>query len=261
VPFGGAIGVVGRDREAVPVTQKRLPRVLVLDGESVTVRVRESRRARSLRVRLGPHLPLEAIVPRRVGNAELDRFLHDRRDWIGRKLAEAKAAADRANLLGLDRPDVVWLELTPIPVAFADARSAHLRHGRLVVAPGPQAPGALERWYRREARGRIGRVVAREAARLGVQPGTLAIRDPRTRWGSCSSRGTIGFSWRLVIAPLEVLEYVVVHELCHLRELNHGKGFWRLLEEARPGWRNEAGWLREHGLELSGYRVALTASS
>ena len=140
-------------------------------------------------------------MPRRVGDAELDRFLDDRRDWIARKLAETRAAAARANLLGLDRPDVVWLGLTPIPVAFADARSARLHHGRLVVAPGPQAPGAIERWYRREARERIGRVVAREAARLGVRPGTLAIRDPKTRWGSCSSRGTIGFSWRLVIAP------------------------------------------------------------
>ena len=243
------------------VTQERLPRLLVLDGETVTVSVRESRRARSLRVRLGPGLPLEAIVPRRVGDAELDRFLHDRREWIARKLEETRAAVARANRLGLDRPDVVWLGLTPIPVAFADATSARLRHGRLVVGPGPRAHGAIERWYRREARERISRVVAREAARLGVQPGMLAIRDPKTRWGSCSSRGTIGFSWRLVIAPLEVLEYVVVHELCHLRELNHGKRFWRLLGEARPGWRDEAAWLREHGLELSGYRIALSASS
>ena len=239
------------------VTRERLPRLLELDGETVIVRVRESKRARSLRVRLGPHVPLEAIVPRRVGDAALDRFLQDRRDWIARKLAETRAAAARANLLGLDRPDVVWLGLTPIPVDFGDTRSARLRHGRLVVAPGPLAPGAIERWYRREARERIGRVVAREAARLDVQPGRLAIRDPRTRWGSCSSRRTIGFSWRLVIAPLEVLEYVVVHELCHLRELNHGKRFWRVLEAARPGWRDEAGWLREHGLELSAYRVVL----
>jgi predicted metal-dependent hydrolase len=261
VPFRGAIGVVGRDREAVPVTAQRLPRLLELEGETVTVLVRESSRARSLRVRLGPELPLEAIVPRRVGDAELDRFLHDRRDWIARKLAETRAAAARANRLGLNRRDVVWLGLTPIPIELGDARSPRLRHGRLVVGSGPQAVDAVERWYRRQARERIGRVVAREAARLGVRPGTLAIRDPKTRWGSCSSRGTIGFSWRLVIAPLDVLEYVVVHELCHLRELNHGKRFWRLLEDARPGWRHEAGWLREHGLELSGYRIALTASS
>jgi len=240
----------------VRVTQDRLPRLLVLDGETVTVRVRESRRARALRVRLGPQLPLEAIVPRRVGDAELDRFLHDRRDWIARKLAETRAAAARENLLGLNRPDVVWLGLTPIPVASEEVRSARLRHGRLVVPPGPQAPRAIERWYRREARERVGRVVAREAARLDVRPGTLAIRDPKTRWGSCSSRGTIGFSWRLVIAPLEVLEYVVVHELLHLLEHNHSRAFWALVDEYRPGWRSQMQWLREHGAELQAYDPA-----
>jgi predicted metal-dependent hydrolase len=256
-------GAVGRDREAVRVSQlrERPSRRLVLEGETVIVRVRESRRAQSLRVRLGPRLPLEAIVPRGVGAAELDRFLFERRDWIARKLRETRTAAARSNVLGLDRPDVVWLGLTPIPVAFGPTAAPRLRDGSLVVGSGPTAEQAIARWYRREARKRIARVVAREAARLRVRPGTLAIRDPKTRWGSCSSRGTIGFSWRLVIAPLEVLEYVVVHELCHLRELNHGKRFWRLLDEARPGWRADAGWLHEHGLELSDYRIALTASS
>ena len=81
----------------------------------------------------------------------------------------------------------------------------------------------------------IAAVVARESRQLRVRPGRIGIRDPRTRWGSCSARGNLSFSWRLVIAPAEVLEYVVVHELCHLRELNHSKRFYRLLDEARPG--------------------------
>jgi predicted metal-dependent hydrolase len=96
--------------------------------------------------------------------------------------------------------------------------------------------------------------VAREARRLGVRPGRIGVRDPRTRWGSCSSNGNLSFSWRLVIAPLEVLEYVVVHELCHLRELNHSKRFYRLLDDARPRWREEASWLRDFGWELHEYR-------
>jgi predicted metal-dependent hydrolase len=242
--------------------RERPPRLLALEDETVSVRVRESRRARSLRVRLGPRLPLEAIVPRRVSDAELDRFLTDRRGWIARKLAEMRAIASRPPRLGLARPDVVWLGLRPIPVATDEAAGAvaRLRNGVLVV--GPDAPcAAIERWYRREARQRVVVAVERESARLGVRPGVLAIRDPRTRWGSCSSRGTLGFSWRLVIAPPEIVEYVVVHELCHLRELNHGKAFWRLLGEARPGWREEAGWLREHGQELHDYQVVLTSAS
>jgi predicted metal-dependent hydrolase len=96
----------------------------------------------------------------------------------------------------------------------------------------------------------------REAARLGLEYAAIAIRDQRTRWGSCSRRGTLSFSWRLLLAPAEVLEYVVVHELCHLREPNHSQAFWLVLDAARPGWQVQARWLREHGQELQDYRPA-----
>ena len=92
--------------------------------------------------------------------------------------------------------------------------------------------------------------VAAAAAALGVHPTGLAIRDPRTRWGSCSSRGTLSFSWRLVLAPPEVLRYVAVHEVCHLVEPNHQPQFWALVERLLPGWREQRTWLRRHGSSL-----------
>jgi predicted metal-dependent hydrolase len=109
---------------------------------------------------------------------------------------------------------------------------------------------------RRLARARVTEIAEREAARLGVTYCRIAIRDQRTRWGSCSSRGTLSFNWRLVLAPLDVLEYVVVHELCHLREPNHSTRFWALLEEARPGFAAERAWLSRHGWELQAYAPA-----
>jgi len=141
---------------------------------------------------------------------------------------------------------------------------ARERDGKLVVdrihhldAEGVErAAAAIERWYRRQARQRVLDVAEREADRLGVEFKSVGIRDPRTRWGSCSSRGNLSFSWRLLLAPPEVLEYVVVHELLHLREPNHTKAFWRLVETARPGWQQQARWLREHGQELHGYTPA-----
>jgi predicted metal-dependent hydrolase len=166
-------------------------------------------------------------VPRRVSNRQLDRFLDELRPWIERQLRA------RVPRLGLDAPGVVWVGLQP------------------QLAP----PGDVERWYREEARRHIATAVAREARHLGVRPGRIGIRDPRTRWGSCSAHGNLSFSWRLVMAPAEVLDYVVVHELCHLRELNHSTRFYRLLDAARPGWREQAAWLREFGHELHDYRV------
>ncbi|HZT16272.1 MAG TPA: M48 family metallopeptidase [Gaiellaceae bacterium] len=107
---------------------------------------------------------------------------------------------------------------------------------------------------RREARARIELIAQSEAAALGVAYRRLTIRDQVSRWGSCSSAGALSFNWRLVLAPHDVLDYVVVHEVCHLVEHNHGARFWRLVERRRPGYRESKAWLDEHGWEILAYR-------
>ena len=104
------------------------------------------------------------------------------------------------------------------------------------------------------AREIVSALAEEEAERLGVAYRRIRIGDQRTLWGSCSSAGTLSFNWRLVLAPLEVLDYVVVHELCHLRVPNHSKSFWTLVEGSRPDWREQRDWLREHGPELLALR-------
>ena len=93
-----------------------------------------------------------------------------------------------------------------------------------------------------------------EAERIGVAYRRIRIGGQRTLWGSCSPRGTLSFNWRLVLAPLEVLDYVVVHELCHLCVPNHSRRFWALVEGHRPHWRQQRDWLRDHGPELLAFR-------
>ena len=78
----------------------------------------------------------------------------------------------------------------------------------------------------------------------------ITIRDQKTRWGSCSAKGTLSFNWRLMLAPPAVLDYVVVHELCHLTHMNHSKAFWALVESVCPDYRTHRRWLKEHGQEL-----------
>jgi predicted metal-dependent hydrolase len=106
------------------------------------------------------------------------------------------------------------------------------------------------------ARELVSALAEEESRRVGVTYARIRIGDQRTRWGSCSPRGTISFSWRLVLAPIEVLDYVVVHELCHLRLPNHSKSFWTLVEHWRPAWRDQREWLREYGPELLAFRPA-----
>ena len=192
----------------------------------------------------------------------MDAFLAASQPWLAARVAEA----ERPSALGLDRPGVVWLGGEPLPVVrrgsvgprpAAGRPGAALRGGRLVVSgTDAAAAAAIERWYRREARARLETGVAAEAPVLGVRPARVTVRDTASRFGSCSSTGTLSFSWRLVVAPPAVLDYVVVHELCHLREPNHSRRFWRLVESRRPDWCVQRDWLNEHGPELLAFRPA-----
>jgi len=128
------------------------------------------------------------------------------------------------------------------------------------LANAPQASLALDRLTltedqgRREALARISLIAQSEAAALGARFTRITLRDQRSRWGSCSSKGALSFNWRLVLAPHDVLDYVVVHEVCHLVELHHGPAFWRVVAKRRPGYEDSRRWLDEHGWEILAYQ-------
>jgi len=121
---------------------------------------------------------------------------------------------------------------------------------RQVPRLGLEGCAVSESAARTAARELVSALAEEEADRLGVAYRRIRIGGQRTLWGSCSPSGTLSFNWRLVLAPAEVLDYVVVHELCHLRVPNHSRRFWALVEELRPHWREQRDWLREHGPEL-----------
>jgi predicted metal-dependent hydrolase len=104
------------------------------------------------------------------------------------------------------------------------------------------------------AREVISALVEEEAERIGVDYQRIRVAGQRTLWGSCSPSGTLSFNWRLVLSPFAVLDYVVVHELCHRRIPNHSRSFWTLLEQHRPHWREQRAWLHAHGAELLAFK-------
>jgi predicted metal-dependent hydrolase len=241
--------------------RERPSRQLDINGSAVTVKVRESDRARTTRILLGARRPLEIIVPVGTADDEIDGLLATRRGWIADKLDAVAVEQARPARLGLGRRGVVWLAGQPIPVEQREAERAVARlDDQVLVALGttPAARAeAVERWYRREARSGLRAVTAAEAQRLGLPYRSVTIRDQLTRWGSCSSAGNLSFNWRLAVAPADVMTYVVIHELCHLAVPNHTKAFWRQLDAALPDWQEPAAWLREHGAGLRAYSVAL----
>lgn len=114
----------------------------------------------------------------------------------------------------------------------------------------PQQREGLERRYRQAAKEYIPRRADYFAQRIGVSYERIRIAEQKTRWGSCSSRGTLSFNWKLMLAPPKVLDYVVVHELCHLIEMNHSPRFWKLVEEIIPDYKEYRKWLKENGNTL-----------
>jgi len=243
-----------------------------LPGGRLGYVLRRSSQARTLRVVIDPAKGVLVTIPgpNRRGwarpEARIAAFLGQRETWIRRHLA--RQAAERATLAarGGLRDGATFRyrgELHRLRIAQGrDARrSTVTRVGgdledELVVrlAVGDRRPVAtvLDAWLRAGARDEVERAIARHADALGVAPAGISIRDQRTRWGSASRGRRLALSWRLVLAPPEALDTVVVHELAHLRVFGHGPAFWALVASRRPDHRQWRRWLRDHALELHG---------
>jgi predicted metal-dependent hydrolase len=208
--------------------------------------VRRSDRARRVRVVVEPTGAIEVVLPRRAREREAAAAVAELRPWIERRLAEAGALRERLAARAGTLPflgEELTLEQVP-------GRTRAHRRGAVLLVPAGDARPAIERWYRRMAREAVAPRLDASAAALGVSYRSLRIANQRTRWGSCSTTGAMSFNWRLLLAPPEILDYVVWHEACHLVQMDHSPRFWSLLERHVPGYRAPRRWLREHGATL-----------
>jgi predicted metal-dependent hydrolase len=254
-----------------PVTET--PAIARLPGGPLRYTLRRSPRSRSLRVVIHPDRGVIVTVPAagRRGWSDPERrvgpFLAEREAWLRRHLArqahERAALAARGGLRDgatiRFRGDLHRLNVVPMRAGARRSRVERVGgadEDELVVhvaSTDPRSVAALlEAWFRPKARVAIDREIRRHGAALDVTPAAVSIRDQRTRWGSASRQGRLAFSWRLVLAPPEALETVVVHELAHLRVFGHGPRFWALVASRRPDHKVWRKWLRDHSLELHG---------
>jgi predicted metal-dependent hydrolase len=218
----------------------------MMPGSEIPYSVRRSPRARQVRVSVGAGGEVEVTLPRRAPERAAAQAVRELRPWIERRrrtleraAAEVARPAGTVPYLGRD------LLLVPQP-----RRERVHRRGDQLLAPARDARPALERWYRRAARLEIAPRLDAATARAGSEYTGLTIRGQRTRWASCSANGQMSFNWRLLLAPEEVLDYVVEHEVCHLELMDHSPRFWALLESRVPDWREHARWLRRYGATL-----------
>ena len=106
----------------------------------------------------------------------------------------------------------------------------------------------LEHWYRSLAEKRLGEKTVRLAGVIGVNPASVTVKNYKSRWGSCSTKGDISYNWRIILAPHSIVDYVVVHELCHMLEHNHSSKYWKHVERHVPNWRECRQWLKHNEL-------------
>ena len=210
-------------------------------------RVRRSDRARRVRVTVDARGVVEVVLPRRAPQSAAPAAIAELAPWIERRRAEASAVRETIAARGATVPYLGSdLALRPEP-----GRSRAHRAGDTLLVPADERAGvAVERWYRRAAHREIALRLDAAVQALQTSYTTLSIRNQRTRWGSCSTSGAMSFNWRLLMAPEPVLDYVVWHEACHLRVMDHSTDFWTLVAEHCPDYEDHRRWLRRLGATL-----------
>lgn len=229
---------------------------LMLDDEPLRVAVRRNAQARrlTLRVRAAAR-DVTLTAPPHVPLAFARDFVQRQREWV------------RVRLVRL--PEKVLFEHGAlIPLHGTPHRIIHCPQARGTVWVAPDADGRpalhvagdaphlarrVQDFLKREARQALGAAVKIYTAALKVEVGRITLRDTASRWGSCSARGDLSFSWRLIMAPAFVQDYLAAHEVAHRLEMNHGPRFWRLVEQVCPNRREAEAWLRRHGSDLHRY--------
>jgi len=229
--------------------------VLELPDVSLAYAIRASARRRTLSLELRADGALTVAAPRGLSLKTIRTFVESRRDWIDAKRALlAPPAPPRALPENGARLPYLGTELA-LNISIAPRRRAACRFDSdslVVKVPHNTAiRPAIEAWYRRAAATYAAARLAHFAPQVGRAARKLVIRAQRTRWGSCSARGTISLNWRLMQAPPELLDYVVVHELCHLLVPNHSPRFWAEVARVLPDWRRQRAQLRQFGRSLS----------
>ena len=198
------------------------------------------------------------VVPHNLENERISKILNDKRQWIRNKIflhQDAMPVSDKQFVSGESLP---YLGRNyRLKVNRGHYQPVKLVNGRLLVTVpnGSEQPhmirNALVRWYKQHAEAKLKEKTKRYAVIMGVEPSDVAIKSFKSRWGSCSAKGKIDFNWKIILAPNRMVDYVVVHELCHLKHHDHSPKFWKEVERVLPDYPTCKDWLKTHAGTLN----------
>lgn len=224
-----------------------------IDGQDLYYILKQGSRINTIRLEIWPEQGLIVIVPRKYDIKYVNEFIKSKKDWIYKKLAQhyqqRKGQEDRE----LNHNDVIKflgndVVITIIPGNHKSDRVT-LEKGLLFINPDGSDKTInllVEEWYRFQAKLLINEKVEFFSRQMGLEYKGFGIRGQRTRWGSCSRKKILSFNWKLMKAPETIIDYVVIHELAHLKEMNHSVKFWDVVAQYYPQYKQSRLWLRKN---------------
>ena len=226
--------------------------------------IRRSQRASNTRI-IVSHEKVEVVAPLRVAERSIHQFVYAKQQWIIFALAKVAAKSHSAQKLasGFDGDNAQILfqgrhysfnaqptKLKRVQIQFSDGFNLAVPETLPIDKHHDAIKAALTQWMKNQAGIKVAQLVDIHAKRKQLYPRSIIIKTQKSRWGSCGIHNDININWLLMMAPPEVIEYVVVHELCHIQVRNHSANFWALVAEHLPGYQQQRRWLKQHGVTL-----------
>ncbi len=229
------------------------PKTLVVDGIAVPLTFKRNTRCKRMVLRLTPDgAGVVMTLSPRTSVAEALRFAETSKPWI------AQTMAKRSPMVTFADGNQILFQGQVCTIKATGGRRGLVTYSpeeSIIYVPGEVAhlPRRLGDWLKIQAKAKLQEISQIYATAMQTKFQKLTIRDQKSRWGSCSATGELSYSWRLILAPPDVLDYVAAHEVAHLKEMNHGPRFWRLVISHCTGAKQARNWLRTHGKELHRY--------
>jgi len=226
-----------------------------IEGNGFITEVIRTSRTKSATIKVEDGI-VSVVVPKQLTGDRIERLLSDKQDWIKNKIRHDREALPTTQKQFVSGEAFSYLGRNyRLKINHGGYVPVKLVHGRLVTTMPEgfnhyMVRNTLVRWYRRHAEIKFNEKVKRYSEVIGVKPVSVAIKDFKSRWGSCSAEGKIEFNWKVIIAPNRVVDYVVVHELSHLKQHDHSPLFWQEVERVLPDYRDLKEWLKVNGMKL-----------
>jgi predicted metal-dependent hydrolase len=240
-------------RSARAIPAQSLPYFTRYNRLMQNVRIIRSRR-KTLSIEIRPGGEVWVRAPQRLPASAIEQALTARQNWIQRKISEVKEIPPLPTSREFLPGERFLYRGQEYPLSWSERKKPALTLEKggffLARSVGKDASEAFETWYRDEARRILTMRLAELSTQTGLYPERMRLSSARTRWGSCSTNGTLSLNWRLILAPPEILDYVILHELSHIKVKNHSRAFWGLLETFLPDYRLRRKWLKDNGQEL-----------